>query len=42
MWVGGWAVGLNNNNAILDSVEVVVEAGVELGKKGLSLQKDLD
>ena len=29
--VGGWAVGLNDNNAILDSVDVVVEVGVELG-----------
>ena len=29
--VGGWAVGLNNNNAILNSVDVVVEVGVELG-----------
>ena len=32
MWVGGWAVGLNDNNAILISVDVVVEVGVELGK----------
>ena len=29
--VGGWAVGLNDNNAILNSVDVVVEVGVELG-----------
>ena len=29
--VGGWVVGLNDNNAILNSVEVVVEVGVELG-----------
>ena len=28
-WVGG---GLNENNAILNSVDVVVEVGVELGK----------
>ena len=27
----GWAVGLNDNNAILNLVEVVVEVGVELG-----------
>ena len=27
-WVGG---GLNDNNAILNSVDVVVEVGVELG-----------
>ena len=32
-WLGGWAVGLNNNNAILNSVDVVVEVGVELGNK---------
>ena len=33
MWVGGgWAVGLNDNNAILNSVDVVVKVGVELGK----------
>ena len=31
MWVGGWAVGLNDNNAILNSVDVEVEVGVELG-----------
>ena len=29
--MGGWAVGLNDNNAILNSVDVVVEVGVELG-----------
>ena len=29
--VGGWAVRLNDNNAILNSVEVVVEVEVELG-----------
>ena len=28
---GGCAVGLNDNNAILNSVDVVVEVGVELG-----------
>ena len=32
----GWAVGLNDNNAILNSVDVVVEVGVELGKKKLA------
>ena len=31
--VGGWAVGLNDNNAILNKDDVVVEVGVELGKK---------
>ena len=31
--VGGWAFGLNDNNAILNSVDVGVEVGVELGKK---------
>ena len=31
-WVSGGAVGLNDNNAILISVDVVVEVGVELGK----------
>ena len=31
--VRGWAVGLNDNNAILNSVDVVVEVGVELGNK---------
>ena len=31
--VGGWAVGLNDDNAILNSVDVVVEVGVELGNK---------
>ena len=31
--MGGWAVGLNDNNAILNSVDVVVEVGVELGNK---------
>ena len=31
--MGGWVgVGLNDNNAILNSVDVVVEVGVELGK----------
>ena len=29
--MGGRAGGLNDNNAILNSVEVVVEVGVELG-----------
>ena len=29
--MGGWAVGLNDDNAILNSVDVVVEVGVELG-----------
>ena len=30
--VGGWVgVGLNDNNTILNSVDVVVEVGVELG-----------
>ena len=34
MWVGGcvgggWAVGLNDNNAILNSVEVVVVVGIQ-------------
>ena len=33
MWVGGLAVGLYDNNAILNSVDVVVEVGVERGKK---------
>ena len=28
--MGGWVVGLNDNNAILNSVDVVVEVGVEL------------
>ena len=28
-------VGLNDNNAILNSVDVVVEVGVELGNKHL-------
>ena len=26
---GGWAVGLNDNNAILNSVEVVVVVGIQ-------------
>ena len=29
-------VGLNDNNAILNSVDVVVEVGVELGKNMIS------
>ena len=33
MWVGGWAVGSNDNNALFNSAEVVVEVGGELGKK---------
>ena len=32
-WVGG---GLNDNNAILNSVDVVVEVGVELGNNYVS------
>ena len=30
-WVGRWVVGLNDNNAIINSVDVVYEVGVELG-----------
>ena len=41
MWVGGWAVGLNDDNAILNSVEVVVEVGVELGKKQRRLNNQI-
>ena len=33
--MGGWAVGLNANNAILNSVDVVV--GVELGNNKCSV-----
>ena len=33
----GWAVGLNDDNAILNSVDVVVEVGVELGKNYLEI-----
>ena len=34
--MGGWVgVGLNDNNAILNSVDVVVEVGVELGNNSV-------
>ena len=36
MLVGRCVVGLNDNNAILNSVDVVVEVGVELGNYGHS------
>ena len=34
--MGGRIVGLNDNNAILNSVDVVVEVGVELGNIEIS------